>query len=321
MRGAPRHGLAISKGRVPLTQQTKDRLPFSPSPQGARAHSGAACERDRGFASWGRRRPQANSFIASGENGCSSRVRPSRTFTTHSGSCSSARPTATRSKSPRSSRASSSSEVAGFETSPGCAASRTRADRPTEPTVMVGHAGELLGPAGEVEVGAFELRLPEAPLRAVEDVDAGVDQRRPARPPAPSASAPASPRSPAASTARCADDHGSPARPPRARRDDLGGEAGALGDRWSPPKASVRWLVAVPEELVDQVAVRAVQLDAVEAERLGVAGGVGEGARWRRRRRRRSSARRPACRARRGPRGRRTGRRGPGPVPGLRTMP
>ena len=49
--------------------------------------------------------------------------------------------------------------------------------RPTEPTVIVGLAGQLLGPAGEVEVGAFELRLPEAALRAVEDVGAGVDQR------------------------------------------------------------------------------------------------------------------------------------------------
>ena len=36
-----------------------------------------------------------------------------------------------------------------------------------------GFAGELLGPAGEVQVGALEFRLPEATLGAVEDIDAG----------------------------------------------------------------------------------------------------------------------------------------------------
>ena len=42
-------------------------------------------------------------------------------------------------------------------------------------------AGQLLGPAGEVQsllaVDLGELRLPEAPLRAVQHVDAGFDQR------------------------------------------------------------------------------------------------------------------------------------------------
>ena len=38
-------------------------------------------------------------------------------------------------------------------------------------------AGEFLGPAREVEVRAFELRLPEAPLRAVERIDPGFGQR------------------------------------------------------------------------------------------------------------------------------------------------
>lgn len=36
-----------------------------------------------------------------------------------------------------------------------------------------GFAGKLLGPAGEVQVGALEFRLPEATLGAVEDIDAG----------------------------------------------------------------------------------------------------------------------------------------------------
>jgi hypothetical protein len=37
-----------------------------------------------------------------------------------------------------------------------------------------GFAGELLGPAGEVQVGALEFRLPEATLGAVEDIDVQV---------------------------------------------------------------------------------------------------------------------------------------------------
>jgi hypothetical protein len=44
-------------------------------------------------------------------------------------------------------------------------------DSATLPTVTF--AGKLLGPAGEVQVGALEFRLPEATLGAVEDIDAG----------------------------------------------------------------------------------------------------------------------------------------------------
>src|SRR5690606_24644001 len=38
-------------------------------------------------------------------------------------------------------------------------------------------AGQLTGPAGQIEAGAFEFRFPETPGRAVEDVHAGVGQR------------------------------------------------------------------------------------------------------------------------------------------------
>ena len=47
---------------------------------------------------------------------------------------------------------------------------------------------------------------------------------------------------------------------------DLGGEAGALADGRAAEQVAAL-VGAVPEELVDQVAVRAVQLDRVEAER------------------------------------------------------
>ena len=83
------------------------------------------------------------------------------------------------------------------------------------------------------------------------------------------------------------------------RRHDLGGEARALLDARA-AEAVVALVGAVPEELVDQVAVRAVQLDRVEAEALARRRPRGRRRRWRRRCPRRSSPRRAACRGRRG---------------------
>ena len=127
----------------------------------------------------------ASSASASGVKPFNSSIFPVRTFAARSGSLRSARPTAIRSNSSRSIRSISRSSAMLVDASPPKAA-RKSPDRPTEPTVMVG-AGDLLGPAGEVEVAALELRAPRTGAASSGYVRAGVDQR-PARPPAPSAS-------------------------------------------------------------------------------------------------------------------------------------
>src|SRR5664280_3915795 len=66
----------------------------------------------------------------------SSEERPSRIFRAHPASASRARPTATKSKSPRSKRRSSSSKELGVEASP-LKAARKSPESPIEPTVMV----------------------------------------------------------------------------------------------------------------------------------------------------------------------------------------
>ena len=157
-----------------------------------------------------------------------------------------------------------------------------------------GDAQQLLDPTGEVEVGAVEFRLPEPPLRAVDDVGARVDQG-------------AQPGDHLVGGARQAGGEVLllPLRDAQDDRivradlgadgfQDVGGEAAALGDGRA-AVAVVAAVDALPEELVDQVAVGAVELDGVEAHALRVPGGLGEGGRWRRRHLPGSSARRTVC--------------------------
>ena len=86
-------------------------------------------------------------------------------------------------------------------------------------------------------------------------------------------------------------------------------------------EAVVALVGAFPEELVDQIAVRAVQLDGVEAQALGVGRRRWRRRRWRRRCRRRSSARRTCGRGARRRRGCRRGRAAPSPRGGCGCAP
>ena len=122
--------------------------------------------------------PHANSFIASGENGCSSCVRPSRTFAVQFGIADQRAADGDQIELAARQARFELAEVADLRDIARVAqrvdevdalqADRADGDR--------GQAGDLLGPAGEVEIGAFELRLPEAARRGVIDVDAGIGE-------------------------------------------------------------------------------------------------------------------------------------------------
>jgi hypothetical protein len=122
-------------------------------------------------------------------------------------------------------------------------------------------------------VDARKLGLEDAALRAVNGICACVHER-----PHPSARAPAawslpSRRRRRPSIARCGDDDRQIAHREPATADGFRGELGALLDRAA---EAVRALIrALPEEIVDELAVRAVQLDAIEAETLRIVRGIG----------------------------------------------
>ena len=133
-------------------------------------------------------------------------------------------------------------------------------------------AGELLGPARQVQVRAVELGQPVAAGGGVEGVDAGRGQRGQDR--LQLLRGLGEPRVVVLLLPlRVAEDHREVGRDGRADRGhDLGGELraghGVAAVGVGPAVG------ALPQELVDQVAVGAVQLDAVEADALGVRRGL-----------------------------------------------
>ncbi|RMM10039.1 hypothetical protein ALQ84_05730 [Pseudomonas caricapapayae] len=136
-------------------------------------------------------------------------------------------------------------------------------------------AGQLARPARQVQVGAFKLRLPETPGRAVEDVHASVSQRL----------------QEFTQRFRCLHQPRSvvllfPLRETENDRvvrshcdthglDQLDGKPRTVGEAAAVFVSAL--VAAFPEELINQITMGPMDFDAVHANRLGIGGGLGKG--------------------------------------------
>ena len=140
--------------------------------------------------------------------------------------------------------------------------------------------GQFLRPAGEVQallaIDLGKLRLPEAPLRAVQDVRTGLHQRH--QPLRHLLGRGGELRLVVLLLPLAHPQQDREIRPHRRahRLEHLGGEARAFAQRRPAPGVGAA-VSHRPEELVDQVAVRAVDLGHVEAEPPRIGSGAGEG--------------------------------------------
>ena len=137
-------------------------------------------------------------------------------------------------------------------------------------------ARQLLCPACKVQIRALEFRLPESPLRAVENIDAGLGQRYQPRRHLSRGLGKLHGEILLLPLRQAQDDdeilaHGRPHR-----GYDIPCETAALRQRRTaePVGPLIR---SRPEELIDQVAMGAVEFDGVEAQPLGVRRGLAEG--------------------------------------------